>query len=193
MHKRNRKITPPSERFWKYVLRAGPNDCWLWLGGTNGRYGRFALDGRRDSPREEYAHRFSYEMAYGPIPPRYDIHHTCENPLCVNPRHLVAKSRRQHARLSKKGRQKLCVHGHVLDGVKANGSRYCKTCNRKRALLAKERKHLLAASDPARVPHGTANGYFNYGCRCDECKVAGSAYLKSMRAKAETKQEVDAF
>jgi hypothetical protein len=31
----------------------------------------------------------------------------------------------------------------------------------------------LASDDPR---HGTANGYLNYGCRCDACKAAGAAY-----------------
>lgn len=30
------------------------------------------------------------------------------------------------------------------------------------------------------VPHGTANGYTNYGCRCDECRVAHNEYYKKM-------------
>lgn len=34
------------------------------------------------------AHRFSYELANGPIPVGFVIDHLCENKKCVNPDHL---------------------------------------------------------------------------------------------------------
>ncbi len=33
------------------------------------------------------------------------------------------------------------------------------------------------------IPHGTHNGYANYGCRCDECRTATSAYQRMKRAE----------
>lgn len=32
------------------------------------------------------------------------------------------------------------------------------------------------------TPHGTLNGYKNYGCRCDECKAAMSAAMRAYNA-----------
>ena len=32
----------------------------------------------------------------------------------------------------------------------------------------------IALTDPDRVPHG-ASGYDNWGCRCDECRIAANA------------------
>jgi hypothetical protein len=43
----------------------------------------------------------------------------------------------------------------------------------------------LADDDPR---HGTANGYKNYACRCDECRKAWAEYFKKVR-KSRAKTE----
>lgn len=45
------------------------------------------------------AHRFSYELSCGEIPPGFEVHHLCGNRQCVNPDHLVGLSRRDHVKL----------------------------------------------------------------------------------------------
>lgn len=44
-----------------------------------------------------YLSRYVYEEEHGPIPDGFHVHHTCENPLCVNPEHLEALSPEEHA------------------------------------------------------------------------------------------------
>jgi len=70
--------------FWAKVGRAAPSGCWVWTGATNpSGYGQITRRGHRIA-----AHRFSYELSHGPVPPSLDVLHHCDNPPCVNPAHL---------------------------------------------------------------------------------------------------------
>lgn len=77
--------------------------CWLWRGPPSGRkgYGRMEVDGR-----SMYAHRLSYLLWVGGIPRRLGVLHTCDTPLCVNPKHLFLGTNLDNARdRCAKGRQ----------------------------------------------------------------------------------------
>ncbi len=70
--------------------------CWLWTGSINNRgYGVFYPGG--GGPRHQYAHRWSYVNAVGPIPEGLELDHLCRRPACVNPGHLEPVTRRENA------------------------------------------------------------------------------------------------
>jgi hypothetical protein len=39
------------------------------------------------------------------------------------------------------------------------------------------------AEKAKRIPHGTYNGYINFGCRCKPCSGAWATYMRDWRAK----------
>lgn len=73
-------------RFWKYVERRGPDECWPWIGYRRAAgYGWFKIPG---GPTGN-ASRAAYILTHGDIPPgRILVCHSCDNPPCCNPAHL---------------------------------------------------------------------------------------------------------
>lgn len=82
-----------ARRFWSKVDRGGRDDCWPWTGATlPAGYGfltRFVMVDSVRRRKTVYAHRISYELHCGEIPKDIFILHTCDNPGCVNPAHLM--------------------------------------------------------------------------------------------------------
>ena len=76
-----------ADRFWEKVNIGEPDECWEWLGARGYYHGYGQI---RVGKGMTAAHRVSYELSKGPIPPGMVVHHTCFNKLCVNPGHLVA-------------------------------------------------------------------------------------------------------
>ncbi len=98
---------PVLPRFWSRVNKNGPihpkyGRCWLWTAGKfNDGYGAISVGNKTIK-----AHRLSYEIHIGVIPPRTLVCHRCDNPLCVNPSHLfLATNRGNLADRDTKGRQ----------------------------------------------------------------------------------------
>ncbi len=99
---RKREIQPIETRFWKYVDKRGPADCWPWTGhrSTDG-YGRIKVDGNM-----EQASRVAWELTFGPIPTGKQILHHCDVPACCNPAHLFLGTQADNmADMIRKGRE----------------------------------------------------------------------------------------
>lgn len=91
-HKTGIQWTPSDERrFLAYQIPLGVGDCWPWQGGTHpSGYGKFWLRGASIG-----AHVFAYALAHGGARPEV-VRHTCDNPPCTNPWHLIGGSQHQN-------------------------------------------------------------------------------------------------
>jgi len=93
------------DRFWSKVNIGTDDECWEWRGTTtNTGYGLFWLDSTM-----QLAHRISYRICVGY--PFQNVLHKCDNPLCVNPKHLVLGSQPDNVTdMFQKNRQGDCRH-----------------------------------------------------------------------------------
>ena len=77
--------------------------CWNWKGAGSRnedklkRYGHLTIGLTKDKTRKTVsAHRFSYITFIGPVPIGLWVLHKCENPKCVNPKHLFLGTRQDN-------------------------------------------------------------------------------------------------
>jgi len=108
---------------------------WLWVGSHRPVYGHGYIKVRGV---QQYAHRVSYELFVGPIPPGLHLHHKCRIGGCINPEHLIPLTPKEHVRADdttagRNAKKTRCIHGHLFDESNTryskSGKRRCKTCD----------------------------------------------------------------
>jgi len=135
--RRGKVLTPPEERFWRYVDKAGPlpprrpdlGSCWLWTAGRDAKgYGSFDSNGLLP---ERAAHRVAWMLLRGPVPEGLQLDHLCLNEQCVRPDHLEPVTNAENMRRAVLNRQR-CRNGHPLSPSSVGKRLRCEICRRER-------------------------------------------------------------
>jgi hypothetical protein len=131
-----KKPTPSlAWRFWGRVLVGNAADCWEWSGPRN-RQGYGTIDGKLAT---RLMHGF---MAGKAVPTNLLVCHSCDNPPCVNPRHLWLGTHKDNAldmvakgRRVQRGPLTHCYHGHEFtpsNTMMEGPVRRCRICRSQR-------------------------------------------------------------
>ena len=90
------------QRFWSFVDKRAPDECWPWLGASRKKgYGGFSIFGSTIG-----AHAFSFAIHHtAKINKGQYVCHFCDNRNCVNPAHLwLGSLQENHRDMVQKGR-----------------------------------------------------------------------------------------
>ena len=152
------RVIPVPERFWAKVNKDGPvpdyrpdlGPCWLWKPepAKDTGYGAFSAP----ELRGKLAHRYSYHLNVGPIPPGLHIDHLCRVRRCVRPTHLEAVTQQENNRRQWEAANVThCPAGHPYEGdylyIDTRGYRRCRKCavetykRRRNAVVVRVRFH----------------------------------------------------
>ena len=136
----------PKDFFYEKTKKVG--ECWEWQGAINWYgYGIIIINGK-----QVRAHRLSYELSVKPIPQDMIILHTCDNPPCVNPAHLVCGTKMDNNRdAHRKGRRARGEKSHLVKITEDDAINIIND-NRPQHVIAKE--YSIAQGQVSRIKTG---------------------------------------
>lgn len=166
MSTNGRPIPPMTEadqrRFWAKVKLPDERGCMEWTAGkSSSGYGRFRLG---DAVYQ--AHRISWTLENGEIPPGKVLDHLCRNKTCVAPGHLEAVDNRTNilrgeSFSAENAKRTRCPAGHAYDEANTyrdpRGFRQCRACRREWIRAHRLRKRLASTDSTGQLPMPTTS------------------------------------
>lgn len=126
------------DRFWAKVQVCGNNECWPWMAHRDkDGYGNVKV--KNTAHR---AHRISFIIANGFLSLGLFVLHKCDNPCCVNPKHLWAGTCMDNAQ--DLVRKKRGIHGERQHSSKLNPRAVRKIRNLYRQRIIPSQRKLAA-------------------------------------------------
>lgn len=120
------------DNFMKTVNKKA--SCWQWEGFVDRHgYGRSSINCKHQG-----AHRVSYQLFVGPIPHNKHVLHKCDNPGCVNPKHLYVGTHKDNMRdtsIRNRRHKTHCPKNHEYSKENTRiyqGRWHCRSCDRLR-------------------------------------------------------------
>lgn len=139
----SRKGKSLMERFHAGYVRGEHNECWPWKKCQHAKgYGIIKLN-----RKQLLVCRVAYHFAWGPIPKKESVLHTCDNQLCVNPNHLYAATKKEQTKRAAR-MVKERARGERSGNVRATEADV-------RALRALKGKTLKEMAQEFNLPEGT--------------------------------------
>lgn len=184
--KQPQRTLTEDERFWFWVDKRGPDECWPWTGNVSDKgYGKCRHSVSRMAPR------VAFYLANGYVPESTD--HECHNRdrdcpggnsdahrRCCNPAHLVDRSPAANTAEAHRTRR-FCKNGlhEVDDDGTRHGNNRCYECHVAKRQRSNAKQVAKRAGGPGRGRQ-----------RVDECpnghKVADGAFYENARTGQRT-------
>ena len=129
------------EKFWSKVDKKADDECWEWLSSNCKKaYHCICIGGKICK-----AHRISWVIHNGAIPEYDELHrkicvcHKCDNPDCVNPKHLFLGTHKDNMRDRHRKERAVVGEAHgrsklTNDQVQDIREKYAVRCNTKKEL-----------------------------------------------------------
>jgi hypothetical protein len=138
-----RPVTPAIDRIFSRLVPVGT--CLEYNGARSHGYGSIRVVVGAGVYRSLQVHKLIYETHFGPVPEGLVVRHTCDNPPCCNPEHLLIGTHKdntndmiERGRYRGRPRQEECLRGHPFDeentyiSIRRSGHehRQCRACQR---------------------------------------------------------------
>jgi|SRR5882672_9428863 len=117
--------------FWAKVIIRSTDECWNWIGARLSVKGKPWHGVVRWGGRSRLAHRVAWTLQNGEIPDGLFVLHSCDNPICMNGKHLFTGTQTDNvADCVSKGRNSNWKKAGLLPHAKVSDEAVCQMRSR---------------------------------------------------------------